>query len=604
MTNTTSSPKFDLYTLAVLLLALVSFFLSLTISRHTFNRLPHLEDELAYLYQAQVFARGDLVVESPVPARPLWKPFVVDYANGNRFSKYTPGWSAWLAVGVLVGEPWVINAFFGMLTVILIYKLGRVVFNPDVGLVAALLLTFAPIAMLLNATIMSHTSALFFATLFMYAYWRFSVPVLPMRKNLLWGAVAGFALGMMIVNRPLSAIAIAAPFVVWSIIRLGRALFKDRQQFLRTLYPLVLLGAIALILAAGIFIYNYAATGQVRLDLYTLWWDYDKVGFGEGYGKNTHTLEKGVAFARYDLSLLAADLFGWQLGTFNTEIQQGLLDVDSYHPLIGFSWILLLPGLVLGYKKFWSWLWGLNVVVWLWWLPSGIEQNLTAWLLVGAALLLSPLVFVTDDKDQQPVWTWLLMAVMVSLVTVHLAYWIGSQRYSTRYYYEMISAAVIISAVPVAWLIRKLPSPGLKLGGYGVMLAICLISVAVYSTPRIDALRGFNRITPAIIQEVNARRTTDKPVLVLVAGKDGILPSWRSYGTLMAITSPYLDSDIVAAAFEDDRPYLRDALIEAFPDREIIEMGGTNAAGGDHSWFIADCKPDGTCPVANQPRQW
>jgi 4-amino-4-deoxy-L-arabinose transferase-like glycosyltransferase len=531
--------------------------------------------------------------------------------------------------------------------VILVYKLGRAVFNPDVGLIAALLLTFAPIALLLNATIMSHTSALFFGTLFMYGYWHLErltspqtilqkaktdtvndenngetateselIPVVipPLTNNLkqtlTWGAVAGFGLGMMIINRPLSAIAIAAPFVIWSLIRLGRVVLtlKDRQlqrqSLLTALYPLIALSVVALVIALAIPIYNQMATGSPTTNLYTLVWSYDKVGFGPDYGKNGHTLEKGVQFARYDLSLLAGDLFGWQLGSFTKDIQQGLLSNDSYYPIVGVSWLLLLPGLVVGYKKPWALLWALNVGVWLWWLPSGVENNLNAWLLVGVVLLFSPLIFVIDDQDHRPTWTWLFMGIMVMLVAVHLAYWIGSQRYSTRYYFEMLSGAVIISALPIAWLIRQLKRPEYKLGVYGVVLAVCIWSLVIYSTPRIDALRGFNRITPALIQEVDRHRKTDKPLLVLVTGEKGVLPSWRSYGALMAATSPYLDSDIIVAGFDERGLNNRPDIVAQFPDREIIEMGATNVQGGDNAWFASDCQPHGTCPIANQPRQW
>lgn len=592
--------------LAALLLALLSFALTAFISRAVFDRLPHLEDEVAYLFQAEVFAQGDLVIQAPVPALPFWKPFVVDHSSGTRFSKYTPGWSGWLSVGVRLGEPWIINAFFGMLTVALIYRVGREVFNRDVGLVAALLLTFAPIALLLNATLMSHTSALFFATLFIYSYWRLTRST---RRWLLWGGLAGAALGMLVINRPLSAVGIVVPYVVFSLLRLGRTLVQDRAAFLPTLRPLILLGVLALTISLAIPIYNYAATGDPTTNLYTLVWAYDKVGFGEGFGKTGHTLEKGIQFARYDLSLLAADLFGWQAGSVTTEIQQGLLSSDGYYPLTGLSWILLLPGLIIGFghRKAWVWLWAINVGIWFWWMPSGVENNLTVWLLVGAILLFAPLIFVFDRRetsDHQPLWTWLLLATVISLIMVHLAYWIGSQRYSTRYYFEMITAAVLLSALPVAFFIQRLKRPGWRLAVYGVLVLLCLWSFVTYSTPRIDALRDFNRITPEFLQAVNARRTTDKPLLVLITGVNGVGPSWRSFGPLMIVTGPYLDTDIVAAS-DHGRPGRLDEVRQMFPDREIIELYATNISGGDHAWFKADCLPNGECPIiANPPREW
>lgn len=617
MTATRTRPAFDGYHAAAIALALVSFALSAFISRAVFDRLPHLEDEVAYLFQAEVFARGELMVDSPVPNGPFWKPFVVDYAEtGERFSKYTPGWSAWLALGVTMGAPWFINACFALLTVGLTYRLGREIFNPDVGLIAAALLTFSPIALLLSGTLMGHTSALFFVVLFLYAYWRLSRPR-PLRRQMLWGLLAGFVLGMLVVNRPLSAVAIAAPLILWSGIRLVLHLLKSAQSFGRALMPLAALSVITVVIALAIPLYNAAATDEASKNLYTLVWPYDQVGFGECCGRSGHTLRKGVQFARYDLSLLAADLFGWQVEPVTTQMQQYLtgrppsgITADAYWLGFGLSWLLILPGLLIGFRgKWWAWLWALNVVVWIAWLPSAYANSLTLWLIFGAILAFVPLIFVVslqaDEGDPQPAWTWLLLSIGVALVAAHLAYWIGSQRYSTRYYFEMIAGVCILSALPLAWVIRRLPV--LKPIVYLTLAAVCLWSLVSYSTPRIDALRDFNRINPTLIEQVNARRTTpEKPALVIVNSAN---VSWRSYGALMALTNPFLDSDIVAA-YDNQRDGTREGILELFPDREIIEMGATNAVGGDHSWFFDTC-PDGVdrlevgaCPVANPPRVW
>jgi 4-amino-4-deoxy-L-arabinose transferase-like glycosyltransferase len=612
--------RFDVYTLAALLLALFSFTMSAVISRAVFERLPRLEDEVAYLFQAEVFARGDIMLPSPSPGTPFWKPFIVD-EGGNRFSKYTPGWSAWLAVGVITGEPWVANAFFAMLTVVLTFRLASEIFNRDVGIVAAALLAFSPIALLLSGSLMGHTSALFFATLFMYGYWRVAKPshrdvgaqyIAPLRSRIGWGVLAGFALGMLVVNRPLSGIAIAAPFVLWSLIRLVETLVRDRAQFVRILTPLIALGVVASVISLAIPFYNYLAVGDPTTNLYTLVWDYDKVGFGETYGRSGHTLEKGIQFARYDLSLLAADLFGWQQGLFDTGLQQQLVDIpvgsaDRYWALFGLSWLPLVPGLAMGFKKRWAWLWVASVGVWIWWLSEGaVDNNLTVWLIFGLILWFSPLVFIlTEKNDHRPIWTWLFLAVAVTLVTVHLAYWIGSQRYSTRYYFELVSALCIIAAIAIGGLIHLLRRPGLKMAAYGVFGLLCLWSLVMYSTPRIDVLRGYNRVTETMVEEVNRRRTTDKPVLVLVEGPEvGKNPSWRSYGALMVATNPYLDSEIVAA-WDNGREGTRERLIAMFPDREVIDMKAMDAQRGDHSWFIEDCPPDGgECPIINPPREW
>lgn len=533
-------------TLALILVAF-SIGMSALISNRVFERLPHLEDEVAYLFQAKTYAGGQLVVDIPEARRAYWQPFVVDYTPaGNRFSKYTPGWPMLLAMGVLLGQAWVINAFLSGLNVALVYRLGREVFSPDAGLIAAALTAFSPMALLLNSTLMGHTAALCGVTLFMYAYWRIERG----RHALRWGVVAGLALGLVIATRPLTAIGMTFPFILWSGFRVSRAdirYARNQQSAVhvrQVLAPLLTLAAVTLLISAVIPIYSYAATGDPTKNLYTLVWSYDRVGFGECCGRNGHTLEKGLRHVRFDLSLMAADLFGWQLqdvtglprhigqwlttGEMGTSITPDLQDhlqtEGDYWPLTGISWILLPFGLLVGFRKRWT------------------------WLLAGAAL---------------------------SLIAVHMAYWIGSQRYSTRYYFETLQAFALLSALPIAWLIQR---TGRRWLMYALLTAGLIYTLYAYSTPRIHALYRFNFITPEVIEGVYARRSSDDPVLVVVTGTD---VRWRALGALMSQTSPYLDSDIVVA-WDNLQPGLRDQIEARFPDREIIEM----AAEGNDSWFV------------------
>src|SRR5262245_30054222 len=98
-------PAFNRYLSQSLVIRIILFSMAMSalVSRTVFERLPDLEDEVAYLFQAKTYARGELVIPSPQPSRSFWQPFVVDYqATGNRFSKYSPGWPALLTLGVLM----------------------------------------------------------------------------------------------------------------------------------------------------------------------------------------------------------------------------------------------------------------------------------------------------------------------------------------------------------------------------------------------------------------------------------------------------------------------------------------------------------------------
>jgi hypothetical protein len=49
--------------------------------------MAHIEDEMAYVWQAQAIASGHLTIASPPIPKSFLIPFVIDYA-GQRFGKY------------------------------------------------------------------------------------------------------------------------------------------------------------------------------------------------------------------------------------------------------------------------------------------------------------------------------------------------------------------------------------------------------------------------------------------------------------------------------------------------------------------------------------
>jgi hypothetical protein len=91
------------------------------------------------------------------------------------------------------------------------------------------------------------------------------------------------------------------------------------------------------------------------------------------------------------------------------------------------------------------------------------------------------------------------------------------------------------------------------------------------STPRIDALYRYNEINSDILRDVAARRD-GRPVLVLVYGDatgDNRV-RWRAIGELMAVTSPFLDSEIIGARAYNEE--MAAQLRAQFPNHQIIEM--------------------------------
>jgi 4-amino-4-deoxy-L-arabinose transferase-like glycosyltransferase len=299
--------------LALLSTAAVAFF--------AFERLPHLEDEVAYLFQAKTMALGRLTIPSPAQPASFWTPFVLDY-QGQRFGKYPPGWPAVLALGVLVRLPWLVNPLLAALALYLVYRLGWTLYDRWTGLLAAALGLTSPLFLVLSGSFLSHLVTLVWLLLFSLWF------VWTARGGSGWFAVgAGLAMGMAFLTRSLTAVAYAAPFVLYSLLQLAR-----RQPHWRN-YLLVALsgGAVAALLP----VYQWAVTGDPWLNPYTLWWPYDRLGFGPGIGAMAggHSLYYAWINLKQDLPRAATDILGWP----------------------GLSWLPLLLGLLLRPRRLWDW---------------------------------------------------------------------------------------------------------------------------------------------------------------------------------------------------------------------------------------------------------
>jgi hypothetical protein len=119
---------------------------------------------------------------------------------------------------------------------------------------------------------------------------------------------------------------------------------------------------------------------------------------------------------------------------------------------------------------------------------------------------------------------------------------------------------------------------------YGAFGGLLVFSLYAYSTPRIEALYRFNFISPVQVEEVQARAEGDQRLLVVVMqgpGEDNTV-RWRSYGSLMAVTGPYLDTNIVVARAYSAQDRLD--LIAQFPERQVVDL----LANGNDWWFAAD----------------
>lgn len=281
--------------------AVLAFVAAAALSAIVFGRIPHVQDSIAQLFQARIFAAGRLWAPSP----PL--PELCDYANmviadGRWYSQYPPGHALLLTLGVLAGVPWLINPLLGALSVLLIGLLAHELCGRSVGRLTALLALLSPFLLLMSAEFMNHASCLLGISGFLLFYSRMRRTA-RVRDAMLAGVGAALA----ILSRPYSAFGALLPCAMHAV----WGLRHDRTRLFR---PTLTLGLVA---AAGgllLLLYNWGTTGYPLRFGYSVAWGPDYgLGFGKGLPGEPHTITRGFIFTWDALQRLNARLFEWPL---------------------------------------------------------------------------------------------------------------------------------------------------------------------------------------------------------------------------------------------------------------------------------------------------
>ncbi len=489
------------------LLSLLAVAAAWGIAGRVFERLPHLEDEIAYVWEARVIAgNGRITLPSPPEPKSFIVPFVVDY-EGRRFGKYPLGWPVVLAFGVRFGlRDWV-NPLLAGLAVWLTFRLGEKLMGARLALLGVLLLLTSPFFWLNAASLLSHVWGMALTLVFVLGWLEATNEAhaggwLP----LVTGAVA---LGALALSRPFSAVAVALPFALH-----GAYLFLRGDNRMRR--RLAGFAALAASIAALHFVWQYALTGDFFRNPYTLWWEYDRVGFGPGHGvaSGGHTLRQAWLNTRFSLRAGASDLFGW-----------GRL-----------SWLFLLPGM-------WK-----------------LRRNTGAWLVAGVfiSLLVLYLAYWVGAWLFGPRYYFegLPALVLVSAAGIEqvsggwLHFWERKQPKgsSSRSPKSGFPSGVRWRAVFTAALVMALVSLNLKF----------------YLPPRLAMMQNLytinrGRLAPFLHPKIQALT----PALVFVDTE-----RWMPYGALLELESPDLTSPFIFAL--DIGPHTNARVRKAFPERRAV----------------------------------
>lgn len=290
-----------------LLIAAAGLIASSFIAERVYERIPHIEDEFAFLWQAQVMAAGDLARPSPEHARSFLVPFVVDH-EGRRFGKYPPGWPAALSLGAGLDAAGWVNPMLSAAVLWFSYRLARKLLSPGLSVLAELLMLTSPMFLMLSGTLMAHMFSLLMALVFMLAWSDLFLNTDLRKPAPVWllVCVSGGSIGLLFLTRPLTALAIAMPFAIHGAVMLVRSGKRTRRL-------LIGVGALGGAVGALLLLWQWTLTGDALTNLYTLWWPYDRIGFGPGFGvtDSGHSLSWAYYNTRFSLRAGLHDLFGW-----------------------------------------------------------------------------------------------------------------------------------------------------------------------------------------------------------------------------------------------------------------------------------------------------
>jgi hypothetical protein len=268
--------------------------LSALVSDRVFGRIAHVQDSIAQLFQARIFAGGHLWV--PSHPMPQFFEYMHMINDGRWYSQYPPGHPALLALGVWAGAPWLVNPILAGLGVVGVYLLANELFDRGVARLAALLGALSPFLVVMGGGFMSHVGAFTLLTFFLFLHFR-SVRTQSRRD----AALAAACLGSALLIRPYTAAVVAVPAV-------AHGLWTLRRDYLRLGVWIAAGGAIGLVVYG---LYNWATTGDPFLPGYIkLNGPAHGLGFGKGL-ETPHTLRRGLEGAWLKLQSLNFRLFEW-----------------------------------------------------------------------------------------------------------------------------------------------------------------------------------------------------------------------------------------------------------------------------------------------------
>lgn len=294
-------------------LAVFVFALTAALNLFSYQRHPHVPDEVVYLTQARFFAAGALTLPAPeVPE--AFETYLMETEGGRWYPVTPPGWALILSAGVLLGIPWLVNPVLSGLNILLIFALIKRLTTAGTASMTILLIAFSPWYLFLGMSFMTHMTSLSIALI-----GAISTERAVRNGSAAWAAAAGASVGYLSLIRPLEAVAVGIVLAAWT------AFCRGRTRYLARLAALPVLAAI--IGSAGL-LFNARLTGDpfrfpiMRYTDRVFGVNSNAYGFGADRGMGWpldpypgHGPVDALVNTNLNVSSLNAELFGWSIGS-------------------------------------------------------------------------------------------------------------------------------------------------------------------------------------------------------------------------------------------------------------------------------------------------
>lgn len=286
---------------------LASMLLSGLFAWYVLDGVPHLQDEIAMIFQAKNLASGRLYSTAPPMPEFFDMEFVV--RDGQRwYGKYQLGPSVWYLPGVMLDCAWLVSPLFSGLAVIVLYLLAREILGAHRCRGVVVLAVISPWWLMTFGSMMAHPGCL----LVLSASGLFFVRAVRRPQGWSDAALAGVFLGLGIHFRPYTALLIGGVMAIAGLVGEWRRNLGLRNAT-AFLVPVVGFGA----LMAS---YNWALTGDALAAPFAMWSETDRLGFGPDRGLYAgitmgFTLADGIENVQMQLQALGTSAMGWPAAT-------------------------------------------------------------------------------------------------------------------------------------------------------------------------------------------------------------------------------------------------------------------------------------------------